>query len=364
MEAGDTAPMNERAHHDTTDLRRGFSVARLSLSRHPALWIAVVDLLLVLGFGVFSQNHVFFNNSNFTNMALESSQVVMLAAGSATLLGAAELDISLGANVILSSIVGGRVMVSVAGVSADLTTYQHQARGIVAGVAAAIATGTAFGLVNGLIVTRLRVNSFITTLGTLGIGTGLSLVVSGGSNVEGIPFSIQNDFGIKELGGVPLPTLVAAAVVLVLWLLLAFTRFGLHIVAIGSSRAAATRAGIDIDRHVLTLFVIVGFLAGVSGVIDISRFATTNLSGHQTDALAAIAGAVIGGTSLFGGRVSIPGAIFGAFLAVILQTGLVILGLQPFYQLIAIGTVLILAVFIRSRAAEQSQKGGLPGRAG
>ena len=111
------------------------------------------------------------------------------------------------------------------------------------------------------------------------------------------------------------------------------------------------------------LFVIVGFVAGICGVIDISRFATTNLSGHQTDALSAIAGAVIGGTSLFGGRISVPGAIFGAFLAVILQTGLVILGLQPFYQLIAIGTVLILAVFIRSRAVQQSQRGGLPGRA-
>ena len=334
-----------------------------TLARHPALWIAAVDVLLIVGFGVFSQNHVFFNGSNFTNMALDSAQVVMLAVGSAMLLGAAELDISLGANVILSSVVGGRVMVSVAGVSPDLTSYQHLGRGIAAGIAAAVATGTAFGLVNGLIVTRLRVNSFIATLGTLGIGTGLSLVVSNGSNVEGIPYSIQDDFGINDVGGIPLPAVVAAVVVLVLWLLLAFTRFGQHTVAIGSSRAAAARAGIEIDRHTLVLFVIVGFVAGICGVIDISRFATTNLSGHQTDALSAIAGAVIGGTSLFGGRISVPGAIFGAFLAVILQTGLVILGLQPFYQLIAIGTVLILAVFIRGRAVQQSQRGGLPGRA-
>ena len=172
-----------------------------TLARHPALWIAAVDVLLIVGFGVFSQNHVFFNGSNFTNMALDSAQVVMLAVGSAMLLGAAELDISLGANVILSSVVGGRVMVSVAGVSPDLTSYQHLGRGIAAGIAAAVATGTAFGLVNGLIVTRLRVNSFIATLGTLGIGTGLSLVVSNGSNVEGIPYSIQDDFGINDVGG-------------------------------------------------------------------------------------------------------------------------------------------------------------------
>jgi ribose transport system permease protein len=328
-----------------------------AFSRHPAAWVAAVDVILVLGFGL--GNRVFFNGSNFTNMALDSAQVMLLAAGIAVLLSAAELDISLGANVILSSVVGGRVMVAVAGVDETLSSYQHLGRGIAVGVIAAIATGTLFGLINGLIVTRLRVNSFITTLGTLGIGTGLALVVSGGSNVVGIPYSLQDQFGIKSVLGVPLPVIVSGLLILVLWGVLALTRFGLHTVAIGSSRQAATRAGLGIDRHLLVLFTLVGFLAGICGVMDISRFATTNLSGHQTDALAAIAGAVIGGTSLFGGRVSIPGAIFGALLAVILQTGLVILGLQPFYQLIAIGSVLIFAVFIRSRASERSQEGGL-----
>jgi ribose transport system permease protein len=333
-------------------------VLAAAFSRHPAVWVAAVDVLLVLGFGL--GNHVFFNGSNFTNMALDSAQVMLLAAGIAVLLSAGELDISLGANVILSSVVGGRVMTTVAGVDREtLSDYQHLGRGIAVGVLAAVATGTLFGLANGLIVTRLRVNSFITTLGTLGIGTGLALVVTGGSNVEGIPYSLQDQFGIKSVVGVPLPMIVSGLLVIVLWVMTALTRFGLHTVAIGSSRQAATRAGLGIDRHLLLLFTLVGFLAGICGVMDISRFATTNLSGHTTDALAAIAGAVIGGTSLFGGRVSIPGAIFGALLAVILQTGLVILGLQPFYQLIAIGSVLIFAVFIRTRAIERSEEGGL-----
>ena len=170
---------------------------------------------------------------------------------------------------------------------------------------------------------------------------------------------MQADFGVRDVLGIPLPTLVCAALVLLIWLLIAFTRFGLRTVSIGSSREAAQRAGLKIDRHLLKLFVGVGLLGGVCGVIDISRFATTNLSGHQTDALSAIAGAVIGGTSLFGGKISIPGAVFGALLAVILQTGLVILGLAPFYQQIAIGSVLILAVFLRGRAIEQRAKGGL-----
>jgi ribose transport system permease protein len=138
----------------------------------------------------------------------------------------------------------------------------------------------------------------------------------------------------------------------VLWFVMAKTRFGLRTVAIGSSRDAATRAGLKTSLHVLALFVLMGALAGVAGVIDLSRFSTTNLSGHQTDALSAIAGAVIGGTSLFGGRVSIVGAVFGAILASILETGLVIQGLDPFYQLIAVGVVLIVAVYIRGRDVE------------
>ena len=333
-------------------------VGSFSFARRPALWIALIDGLLILGFGLGSAGHVFWNGSNFTNMGLDSAEVVLLATGSAVLLSAAEIDISLGANVILSSVVGGRVMVSVAGINPDFTTYQHLGRGIAVGLLVAIATGAAFGLVNGLIVTQLRVNSFITTLGTLGVGTGLALVISGGANVQGIPSSLQENFGVRSVGGVPLPALVCAVLVGLVWLVFSVTRFGLHTVAIGSSRPAATRAGIDIAPHVLKLFVLVGFFAGICGTIDISRFVTTNLSGHQTDALSAIAGAVIGGTSLFGGRLSIPGAILGALLAVILQTGLVIVGLQPFYQLIAIGTVLILAVFVRTRAIERSEKGG------
>jgi ribose transport system permease protein len=249
-------------------------------------------------------------------------------------------------------------MVAVAQANPDLITYRHAGRGVAVGLLAAVATGTVFGLVNGLIVTRLRVNSFIATLGTLGIGTGLALVVSGGANVQGIPTSLQDDFGVRSVAGVPLPAIVCSVLVALAWVLFSVTRFGLHTVAIGSSRPAALRAGIDVAPHVQKLFLLVGFFAGICGTIDISRFVTTNLSGHQTDALSAIAGAVIGGTSLFGGRLSIPGAILGALLAVILQTGLVIVGLQPFYQLIAIGTVLIVAVFVRTRAIERSEKGG------
>jgi ribose transport system permease protein len=333
----------------------GLTARALVLLTLPATWIALIDGALILLFGAISPEHVFFNVGNFKNIALDSAEITILAAGIAMLLGAAELDISLGANVILSSVLGGKAMVAMSGTSAEVANgeYPQLARGILVGVAVAVVTGACFGLVNGLIVTRMRVNSFITTLGTLGIGTGIALVVTGGTDLEDVPPGFQSDFGVKNVvWQVPAPVLVALVIVAILWFVTAKTRFGLRTVAIGSSREAANRAGLKTSLHLLALFVLVGTLAGVAGVIDLSRFSTTNLSGHQTDALSAIAGAVIGGTSLFGGRISIIGAVFGAILASILETGLVIQGLDPFYQLIAVGVVLIVAVYIRGRDVE------------
>jgi ribose transport system permease protein len=284
----------------------------------------------------------------------------MLAAGLAFLLGAGELDISVGSNVILSSVVGGKVMVSMAGTHDQVLSgeYPHLTSALIVGILVTLAAGVGFGLVNAFIVCGLGVNSFIATLGTLGIGQGLALVISDGTNIEGIPGQLQTGFGVKDILGAPLPAVIAVVVALALWLVLRSTRYGMRTLAIGSSRAAASRAGVGIDRHLVSLFALIGLLAGIAGVFDLSRFATTNLSGHQTDALSAIAGAVIGGTKLFGGRASVIGAVFGATLAVILETGLVIQGLSPFYQLIAVGVVLIVAVYIRGSDESDGKRRG------
>jgi ribose transport system permease protein len=348
-----TSPRSDAAEERLKDRSRLSTVLE-----QPALWVAVLDILLILLFGAISPGHVFFNAGNFTNMALDSAQIVLIAAGLALLLGAGELDISVGANIILASVVGAKTMVAVAGSPEQVAQgiYPHLGRGLAAGIAVAVVAGSAFGLVNAFVVTQMRVNSFIATLGTLGIGTGAALVISGGTNVENVPPSLQTGFGVRAVWGIPLPALVTLICVVVLWLLVTKTRFGIHTLAIGSSRQAASRAGIRIERHVMTLFVIVGLLAGVAAVFDLSRFSTTNLSGHQTNALSAIAGAVIGGTKLFGGRVSITGAVFGAILASILETGLIIQGFSPFYQLIVVGITLIVAVYIRGGDAEGHER--------
>jgi ribose transport system permease protein len=118
-------------------------------------------------------------------------------------------------------------------------------------------------------------------------------------------------------------------------------------------REAASRAGINVRNHILSLFVLMGTFAGIAGILDLSRFATTNVGGYQTTALAAIAAVVIGGTSLYGGRASVGGSMVGALIPTVLATGLVIIGVESFYQLMVVGLILIIAVFVDQRRRER-----------
>lgn len=272
--------------------------------------------------------------SNAQNIAVNATQAALLAIALAILLGAGELDLSVGANVVLSSVAGASVVQGL----------DSPAAAAVLGLAACLGTGVALGLLNGVVVAYVGVNSLIATLGTLGIAQGTALLVPGGADIGNLPLGLQDHFGLATVAGIPVPALVAGIVAAIAWAAMRYTRFGVHTLAVGSSRGAAVRRGLRVERHVLALFVIAGGLCGIAGFIDIARFASTTVAGHQLDALAAITAVVIGGGALAGGRVSIPGAVLGALLIVVLQVGLVVVGLDPFWQLIAVGAVLIAAV--------------------
>jgi ribose transport system permease protein len=139
---------------------------------------------------------------------------------------------------------------------------------------------------------------------------------------------------------------LAAGVVAILWLLLSQTRYGLRTYALGASAEATARAGINVRRHTLSLYALMGLLCGVVGVMDVSRFATASIAAHTQDNLAAIAAVVIGGTSLFGGKGRMGGTIIGAFIPAVLRNGFILMGVQPFWQNVAVGAVLVLAVYV------------------
>lgn len=303
----------------------------------------VVVLAMIAIFSFISPDHAFFQADNFKDLALSSAQLVLLAVGMTFILGAGELDLSVGANVILSSVIGAKVMAAFA---LPDGSFDAAVPAMLCGLAAAIGTGLLLGLLNGLLVTVTGINSFIVTLATTGLATGLAYVVSKGADQSSMPSQLQTEFGINAVLGLPVPAWLALFAVLLGAFVLHRLRFGTYTLAIGSNQESARRAGIPVDRHRVWLFVGMGATAGLVGFIDLSRFLVTNISGHQTDALAAISAVVIGGTSLFGGRASIIGSLIGALIPAVLTNGLIIMGVDSFYQLIAVAIILLIAVFL------------------
>jgi ribose transport system permease protein len=317
-----------------------------------AFWIGVVVVGLIIVFGLITPNNAFIGSRNLFNIGLNASQIMLIAVGMTFLIGAGHLDLSVGYNVILSSVLGAKVMVMVAGSTEQVAAgdYPNLIPAIVAGVVVTILAASLAGLLNGMLVTRLRLNSFIVTLATSGIFYGTALILTSASNVPFVPDQIQTSFGSYRLfGQLPLPLVLTLAVCGVMWLVMRTTRFGMRTLAIGSSREAAVRAGIGVERHTVRLFVLQGLLVGIAAVIDLARNAGTNVVGHQSDNLQAISAVVLGGTSLFGGIASIGGTLLGSLVPVMMANGLVILNVQPFYQLIVVGLILLVAVYLDQR---------------
>jgi ribose transport system permease protein len=304
-------------------------------------WILLLDVALIIVFTALSTNQVFWSLQDFQALMLDGTETLLLALGIAMFLGAGAIDISVGSNLVLSSVFGAKVIVAVAGTG---SAGSHLFLALVLGFLTCVLAGMVYGAINGVIIAYFRVNSLIATLGTAGIGTGVALLITGGNDIGGLPSAIQGDFGLYAVGPIPLPALLALAIGVVLWAMLRTTRYGIRTLAIGSLRLAAERAGLRVPRHLFSLAVLCGLLAGIAGFVDLSHYASTVVNGHTNDALAAITAVVIGGTRLEGGKISLPGALWGTGLSVLLQGGLAVIGVAPFWQLIAVGTVLIVAV--------------------
>lgn len=352
---------------DDRGIRRGRVGGMLfSLVRTSAFSIFVIDIVLIIAFTALSPGNRFGSLLNFQSLMYYSMVALLLALGMTLVVAAEMIDLSLGANLILSSVFGTIVLESMGATSPDGVATGH-VPAIFAALATCLATGLAFGFVNGILVTKLGVNSLIATLGTLSVGTGIALVITNGTDRYGLTQTMQDEFGTKQLGPFPVPMLMAIGIAIVLWIVLRQTGFGLRTLAIGSNPVSALRAGIRVDRHKIILFMIAGFLAGLAGFVDLSVYLQTAVTSHVLDALNALTAVVIGGTALTGGRASIPGTIWGCFLAAILLNGLIVLGITSFYQQIATGAILIAAVALdyfrttrRQRVNRVRPDGGAP----
>jgi ribose transport system permease protein len=320
------------------------------LGSSTAGYLLVFDVLLIAFFSLASHGHVFASWENAESVIGNAAEGLLLAIGLTIMLSAGIFDLSLGANLILSSVAGAIVLQHLVRSGAPSVSAGYA----ILAAAVCIAAGALFGLVNGVLIAYVGINSLIATLGTLGIGTGIALVLTSGSDISGLPASLQTDFALKQVLRIPLPALIAVLLTVVLWAVLKYTRYGMRTLAIGSNRAAAEYSGLVVRRHLVTLAMLGGCLAGLAGFIDIARFGSTNTAGHTLDALNAATAVVIGGTALMGGRASMFGTLWGIVLTSVLLDGLIVMNVQSFYQQIATGVILIVAVATdRFRAARR-----------
>ena len=291
-----------------------------------------VVVLLALGAVMAVLSPYFLSVSNFLNILLATSTIGVLAIAATFVIGSGGLDLSLGSVMGLSGVVGAFVAVNMGAPSA-------------LGVVACIVTGALAGYINGQIVTRAFVPAFIVTLGMLGIARGLALVISGGRVIYGLPSGLLF-LGQGRPFSIPVPVIIFIATAIIAHCVLAYTRFGRHTLALGDSEDAARAAGIRVERQRRILYSLSGGLAGLAGMLFMARINSGDPTAGLNYELTAITAAIIGGTNLFGGRGSILGTMIGALIMGVLQNGLNLLAVQSYYQQMAIGAVLILAVFI------------------
>ena len=273
---------------------------------------------------------------NVMNMATNASILLVLAVGGTFVILTGGIDLSINGVLVFSGVIAAKAMVAIGGDNLGVLLI-----GLLCGAAA----GTVWGALNGFLVAKAKIPPLIVTLGTMGMSLGLSLLLTNGVDISDVPDSLVMTLGSGRLYGVPCLVIATAVVFLLGLFVLSVTRFGRYTYAAGSSPEACRRSGIDVAAHLVKVYTLAGLLSGVAGYLSLARFATTTLSGHLTDNLQVIAGVVIGGTSLFGGTGSLLGTLIGVIIPVMLLDGFVVLGLPPFWQQVAVGAILIGAVY-------------------
>jgi ribose transport system permease protein len=312
-----------------------------------ATWVGLILVGLIVVFSLLEPDS-FLDSANFRNIATDAAVLLVLATGMTFVIITAGIDLSVGAVLVFSGVVSAKAM--------NATGWDNWAV-IFLGLVVALAAGFGWGLINGFLVAKAKIPPLIVTLGTLGMSLGAALVITGGVDEREVPFKLITTIGIgRAFNQIPWLVIIAFAVALVFGVILAGTRFGRYTYAVGSNQEAARRAGIAVDFHLIKVYALTGMLSGLAGFLSLARFSTTTIGAHDTDNLQAIAAVVIGGTSLFGGIGTMLGTVFGVFIPAVLNNGFIIVGVQAFWQQIAVGAVLIGAVYLdqlRRRSQDQ-----------
>lgn len=293
---------------------------------------APIGIALFVAIVVFSAlNPAFLTATNLSNVVVQSAFILFIAVGMTFVLGSGAIDLSVGG--VLGASGGVAMLVLITGVPFPVA------------VAAGLGTGLLFGLFNGLLVTRLGLSDFIVTLGTMGVAAGLLEIISFLQPLRA-PSGSELFTGMARgtLAGIPIPILIGVPLVVFMDVLMRRSEFGRRVRAVGMSAPAARFAGINVTRIRMAVFAISGLMAGVAGVLLAARLASVPPALGRGYELEAIAAAVLGGTSLAGGKGTALGSALAALLLATIKTGLQVVGVDPTWYQVVLGLSILLAV--------------------
>ena len=294
------------------------------------LEVRMLGLAILIGLCLSLLSPYFLTRPNIFNMLDQSVVIGIIAVGMTFVILTGGIDLSVG---------------SVAGFTGILLGLSLQHMPIVPAIAAAVAAGAGIGLVSGLLINVFGLAAFVVTLGVMAIGRSLAYIASGQTAISNIPDAMQAIVYTNILG-IPSNVLFLIILYIVAWAYLAFTKGGRTIYAVGSNKEAARAAGLNTLFYSVLPYVLSGALSAVAATFSISQILSADpLMGNSME-LDAIAAVVIGGASLYGGRGSMLGTLFGVFIMVMIQNGLNLMGVSPFWQGSAIGTIIIVALLV------------------
>lgn len=291
---------------------------------------ASILCLLVIVFSII-QPQAFMTTNNFIKIIEQSSINILIGCGEFFAILLAGIDLSVGSVMALTGVCTAKLMAS--GINPWIAV-----------LVGTIGVGALVGFINGTLVNKTGLHPFIITIGTLSIVRGITMIVANSRTVSGVPPEFTRLVGGKLFNFLPMPVVISLLTAAILFFITMRTQFGRNLYAIGGNPQSAWYAGINVRRHVLLAFIISGICAGFAGLVNVARLGAAEPNagtGYETFAIAA---AVIGGTSFFGGIGYIPKVVIGGLIIGVINNGLNMAGVSSFYQQIAMGALIIVAV--------------------
>jgi ribose transport system permease protein len=293
-------------------------------------YVVYIGFALVFLYFAVTQTGYFLNTTNLLNIVIQAAPITIMAIGMVFVLSTGEIDLSIGSTVALSALTTAVVLQS---------TGQF-----LIGALAGLAIGAVVGLINGFFITMVRLPSFLVTLASMGLIAGLARQLTDLQSVPVTDLAFVWLFGGGDFLGLPIMLWWTAAAVLLGWHLLHQRKYGAHVLAVGNSASAARVSGIKVNRLRLMVFVGSAMSAALAGLLYAGRLHGARYTLGETDLMTVIAAAIVGGTSLFGGKGTVIGALIGSLLMSMINNGLILAGLNVSQQMIVRGLIILVAV--------------------